>query len=223
MTPAELAARIEHTELRPDATAAQIERLCAEARHWGFGGVCVAPAWVPLAKVLLARSGIRLVTVAGFPHGDTLPEAKAREALLAVASGAHEVDMVLHAGALRSGDREAVLLDIRGVVDAVRSAGGDGVKVILECGRLSDDEKQCACRLAEEGGATFVKTATGFGPGGATLEDVRLMRGVVGDRLGVKAAGGIRTVETALAMVAAGADRLGCSASLAIVQSLAGE
>lgn len=176
MTPADLAQRIEHTELRPGATAADIARLCQEARRWRCGGVCVAPAWVPRAAALLRGAGIRLVTVAGFPHGDTLPPAKAREAALAVAAGAEEVDMVLHAGMLRSGEEAA--------------------------------------------GAGFVKTGTGFGPGGATVEDVRLLRDAVGTRLGVKAAGGIRTAAAALALLEAGADRLGCSASVAILEAL---
>ncbi len=220
MTPAALASRIEHTELRPGATAADIERLCREARQWRCGGVCVAPAWVPRAAALLRGADIRLVTVAGFPHGDTLPQAKAREAALAVAAGAAEVDMVLHAGMLRSGEEAAVAADIRGVVEAVRAAGGKGVKVILECGRLTDAEKRRACALAEAAGAGFVKTGTGFGPGGATVEDVRLLRDAVGTRLGVKAAGGIRTAAAALALLEAGADRLGCSASPAILEAL---
>ncbi|MDD3449661.1 MAG: deoxyribose-phosphate aldolase [Gammaproteobacteria bacterium] len=220
MTPADLAQRIEHTELRPGATAADIARLCQEARRWRCGGVCVAPAWVPRAAALLRGAGIRLVTVAGFPHGDTLPPAKAREAALAVAAGAEEVDMVLHAGMLRSGEEAAVAADILGVVEAVRAAGGKGVKVILECGRRTDAEKRRACALAEAAGAGFVKTATGFGPGGATVEDVRLLRDAVGTRLGVKAAGGIRTAAAALALLEAGADRLGCSASVAILEAL---
>jgi deoxyribose-phosphate aldolase len=199
---------------------ADIVRACAEAREHGMCAVCVAPVWVALAARELVGSQVRVASVIGFPHGNTLPEAKAREARLALDAGASELDMVLQVGALRSRDTALVRRDIAGVVRAARERGAQ-VKVILETALLTEAEKRLACRLAEEAGADFVKTSTGFGPGGATQADVRLLREAVGDRLGVKASGGIRTLGQALAMVRAGADRLGTSASVAILAELA--
>jgi deoxyribose-phosphate aldolase len=178
----------------------------------------VAPLWVALAARELAGAA-KVVAVIGFPHGDTLPQAKAYEALLALESGVAELDMVMQIGALKSGDPTTVLSDIAGVVDAAREHGAR-VKVILETALLTEEEKLLACRLAEEAGAHIVKTSTGFGPGGATEADVALLRRAVGDRLGVKASGGIRTLDQALAMIRAGATRLGTSASVSIVREM---
>lgn len=209
-----LARMIDHTLLKPEASQAQIERLCDEARHFGFAAVCVNPYWVPLCVERLAGTGVKVATVIGFPLGATTPEAKAAEARQAVAAGAAELDMVLNVGALKSGQLERVQADIAGVVAA---AGDALVKVILETGLLTGDEKVTACRLAVAAGAHFVKTSTGFGPGGATTADISLMRRTVGPELGVKASGGIRDYATAVAMVEAGASRIGASASVAIV------
>lgn len=219
MAPAELAKIIDHTALRPETTEAQILQLCAEAREFGFGAVCVAPAWVALAVEQLANTRVKTVSVVGFPHGDTLSTVKAIEASQAIAGGAQELDMVIRVGALKSGKDQVVLQDIRTVVGAARQRAGNLVKVILETALLSESEKVLGCRLAAQGGADFVKTSTGFAAGGATVYDVSLLRRTVGDRLGVKAAGGIRDLATALAMVKAGASRLGCSSSVAIMQA----
>jgi deoxyribose-phosphate aldolase len=220
LTSADLAARLDHSVLRPDAVPADIARACAEAREYRMFAVCVAPVFVGLAAQELAGCAVKVVSVIGFPHGNTLPRAKAAEARLALEAGAGELDMVLQVGALKSGDTDLVLQDIRGVVEAARERGAL-VKVILETALLDDAEKRLACRLAEEAGADFVKTSTGFGPGGATEADVRLLRATVGDRLGVKASGGIRNLEQALAMIRAGADRLGASASVGMLRELA--
>lgn len=214
----QLAALIDHTLLKPEATAAQIEQLCAEAVRYGFAAVCVNPAYVKLAVRLLRRSPIAVCTVAGFPLGATLPEVKAYEAARALELGAREIDMVLNIGALRSGDEATVARDIRAVVKAVR-AGGGILKVILETPLLTDDQKRAACRIAKKCGADFVKTATGFAGGGATVADVALMRETVGPKMGVKAAGGIRSLADAQALVAAGANRLGTSAGVAIMEA----
>ena len=211
---AELARILDHTVIKPDTTREQVVQLCREAKEHGFGVVCVAGAWIEVAVEQLAGSECKVASIVGFPHGNALSAAKADEAARAVDAGARELDMVLHVGALRSGAHDAVLGDIRGVVDA---APGVVVKVILETALLTDDQKVLACRIAEDAGAAFVKTSTGFCGGGATLDDVRLMRSTVGDRLGVKASGGIGNYEQAVAMVQAGATRIGCSASLAIV------
>lgn len=216
---AELAAMMDHSVLGPGAVPADISRACAEAREHGMYAVCVAPVWVQLAARGLAGSGVKVVSVIGFPHGNTLPEAKAQEARLALQAGASELDIVLQIGALKCAANELVLRDIRGVVHAARERGAR-VKVILETALLTDDEKRLACRLAEEAGADFVKTSTGFGPGGATEADVRLLRAAVGERLGVKASGGIRSLDQALAMIRAGASRLGTSASVSILREL---
>lgn len=208
-----LASVIDHTSLRPEASARDIERLCGEARRFGFFAACVNPAYVSLAARLLRGSGVRVCTVAGFPLGAGLSETKALEARRAVEQGADEVDMVMDIGALKSGDQARVSNDIRRVRAATR---GRTLKVILETALLSRREKVRACLLARRAGADFVKTSTGFGPGGATAADVALLRASVGGRLGVKAAGGIRDRKTALDMLRAGATRLGTSASLAV-------
>ena len=223
MTPAELARIIDHTALRPETTEAQIVQLCAEAREFGFGAVCIAPAWVALAVEQLADTRVKTVSVVGFPHGDTLSTLKAFEASQAIAAGAQELDMVIPVGALKSSKDQVVLQDIRAVIGAARQRAGTVVKVILETALLSDSEKVLGCRLAEQGGADFVKTSTGFASGGATVNDVALLRRTVDDRLGVKAAGGIHDLATALAMVKAGASRLGCSSSVAIMQAFTNE
>ncbi len=210
-----LAPLIDHTLLAADAARADIERLCAEAREHGFASVCVSSSWVPLTRTLLDGSGVVTCAVVGFPLGAVTPAAKAYEARLAVAQGAREIDMVIHLGALVSRDYRAVLGDIAGVVEA---AGDAIVKVIIEAAALGHDDKIIACCLAKAAGAAFVKTSTGFhSAGGATAADVALMRQIVGPELGVKASGGIRTADDAERMLAAGASRLGASASVAIV------
>jgi len=209
---------IDHTQIKPTATKNDIVKLCKEAEKHGFGCVCVNSAYVSLAKQLLRRTNVKVVSTAGFPFGSSLPEVKAFEARKAVEKGASEIDMVINIGALKSGDYETVKRDIEGVVDIKRSHGKDLViKVIIETGYLTKDEKVMACKLAKEAGADFVKTSTGF-VGGATVEDVRLMREVVGRDMGVKAAGGIRTLKEALAMIEAGANRIGTSTGAAIIE-----
>jgi len=210
----ELNRLIDHTLLKPEATLAMIDRLCAEAREYQFASVCVNPFWIKRCAEQLAGTQVKVCTVIGFPLGATSTAAKAAEARDAVANGAQELDMVLNIGALKSGDLESVKADIAAVKQA---SGGALVKVILETGLLTEEEKVAACRLGVEAGADFVKTSTGFGPGGATVEDVALMRRIVGDKLGVKASGGVRDRETALAMVKAGATRIGTSSGVAIV------
>jgi len=224
MAPRELARLIDHTALKPDTTEARIRTLCEEARRYGFAAVCVNPCYVPLAAELLQGSEVAVCTVVGFPLGANRTTIKAAEAEQAIRDGAAELDMVLNIGLLKSGRLREVLEDIRAVVEVARQAppppGRDRilVKVILETALLTDAEKETACRLALEAGADFVKTSTGFAGGGATVEDVALMRRVVGDRMGVKASGGIRTRAQAEALVAAGASRLGTSAGVALVQ-----
>lgn len=214
MTPAELAALIDHTLLKPDATPTDVARICAEAVQYRFATVCLNGWHVERAVELLRDASTRPIAVIGFPLGAGRTEAKAFEARDAVSVGAAEIDMVLNVGALKAGDFALVERDIRAVVEAARPAP---VKVILETGLLTDDEKRDACRIAQQAGAAFVKTSTGFGPGGATEADIRLMRSIVGPSLGVKASGGVRTYDDACRMIAAGASRLGCSASVAIV------
>lgn len=218
-TPAALAPFIDHTLLRPDATAGEVERLCNEARRHRFAAVCVNGAMVPLAARLLAGSGIPPIAVVGFPLGAATAEAKAFEAADAIRNGARGIDMVLAIGALKAGDDAAVRRDIHAVVAAARPWP---VKVILETALLDDGEKVRACELARAAGAAFVKTSTGFGGGGATEADVALLRRAVGDALSVKASGGIRTADDALRMLRAGADRIGASASVAIVEGAFG-
>lgn len=213
--PAQLAPYIDHTLLKADATPEAIIQLCEEARRYGFYSVCVNSGWVPLCIRTLEGSGVRVSAVVGFPLGANASGVKAFEAERAAEAGATEIDMVMQIGALLGGDEAYVREDIRSVVQAV--GGRAIVKVILETGLLSDEQKRAACRLAEEAGAHFVKTSTGFGPGGATAADVVLMRESVSPGLSVKASGGIRDRETALAMIAAGANRLGTSAGVAIV------
>ncbi len=217
MSPAELARFFDHTLLRPEATRAQVEALCQEAIRYGFFSVCVNPSYLALASSILKGTGVKVCSVVGFPLGATLPEVKAFEAEKAIALGADEIDMVMNVGAMKSGDYDLVREDIARVV-AVAHGAGALVKVILETALLSRDEKVMACRLAMEAGADFVKTSTGFGPGGATVEDVRLMRETVGDKMGVKAAGGISSLEQALAMIEAGGSRIGASRSVRIIQ-----
>lgn len=214
---------IDHTVLKPDATGDQIMQLCQEAREFGFGAVCIAPVWVSLAAKALAGSVTKVATVIGFPHGNTLSVVKAFEATQAIEAGADELDMVIHVGALKSGEHEAVLQDIRLVVEAARRSEGILVKVILETALLTEAEKVVACQLSEKAEADFVKTSTGFAAAGATIADVALLRHVVGNRLGVKAAGGIRDLPTAQAMIEAGATRLGCSSSVAIMKQFSEE
>ena len=214
--PADLAPFIDHTLLRADAPAEAIDRLCSEARQHRFASVCVNPSWVARVSADLAGSGVEVCSVVGFPLGAHTPAVKAVEAGQAIRDGAGEIDMVIDIGALRSGDLVLVERDIAGVV-AVCRTGGAVCKVIIEAAMLSDEEKVAACLLAKRAGADFVKTSTGFGPGGATVRDVALMRRAVGPEIGVKAAGGIRTRADAEALIAAGATRLGTSAGVAIV------
>jgi deoxyribose-phosphate aldolase len=214
--PPDLAATIDHTLLKPDADEAHIRTLCQEALRYHFASVCVHPHWVPLCASLLAGSGVETCTVIGFPHGANQPETKAFETRLAVSQGATEVDMVLNVGALKSRHLELVFEDMRKVVEAAGSHAC--VKVILETTLLDDEEKVIACTLAKEAGAHYVKTSTGFAGGGATVADVELMRRVVGSDLGVKASGGVRDRQGAEAMIAAGANRIGASAGIKIVQ-----
>jgi deoxyribose-phosphate aldolase len=209
-----LAPLIDHTLLKADATAAQVETLCGEAKRYGFASVCVNPVWVPLAARLLAGTPVRTCTVVGFPLGATSTVAKACEAETALREGAQEVDMVLAIGPAKSGDWQKVAEDLKTLRAAVPAPAV--LKVILETCLLTDSEKARACALAREAGLDFVKTSTGFSTGGATEADVALMRQTVGSGMGVKASGGIRTYETALAMVFAGATRLGLSASVAV-------
>lgn len=205
---------VDHTLLKPHATQEEVAKLCEEAKRFCFASVCINPAYVPLASKLLKGSGVKVCTVVGFPLGSTTPTVKAIEARDAMANGAEEIDMVINVGALKSGNDALVLEDIRSVREATR---GRILKVILETAYLTRDEKIRACALAKQAGADFVKTSTGFGPGGATVEDIRLMREAVGPSMGVKASGGIRDEATAQAMIEAGATRLGTSASVAIV------
>ncbi|MEZ5399262.1 MAG: deoxyribose-phosphate aldolase [Bryobacteraceae bacterium] len=211
-----LAAMIDHTLLRADATQGEIDTLCAEAARFRFASVCVNGYWVPRASAALRGTGVKVCTVIGFPLGATTTEAKAAETESAIRAGAEEVDMVINVGALKSGDVEGVRQDIAAVVRAAHGAGVM-VKVILETALLEDGEKRAACGAAKAAGADFVKTSTGFSKHGATVHDVALMREAVGPAMGVKASGGIRTREDAVAMAAAGATRIGASASVKIV------
>lgn len=208
---------IDHTLLKPEATPQQIETLCGEARRYEFASVCVNPVYVPLAHKLLAGSRVVVCSVIGFPLGATLSEAKAEEARLAILAGAQEVDMVIQVGLLKGGEYAAVAEDIRRVA-AVAHQNNALLKVILEMALLTRYEKIVGCLICKEEGADFVKTSTGFGPGGATVEDVELMRRVVGPQMGVKAAGGVRTLADAQAMLRAGATRLGSSSGVKIME-----
>ncbi|HSW50995.1 MAG TPA: deoxyribose-phosphate aldolase [Bryobacteraceae bacterium] len=213
-----VAGLIDHTLLKPEATRSDILRICREARQFGFASVCINPCWVPTAVSELAGSPVKVCTVAGFPLGASTAAAKRTEAEEALAGGAREVDMVINVGALRGGEYEVVDREIRAVAEACHRAGAI-VKTILETAFLDDRQKAVACVIAKMAGADFVKTSTGFGPAGATAEDVALMRLVVGAKMGVKAAGGIRTLEDLRRMVAAGATRIGASASVKIAEA----
>jgi deoxyribose-phosphate aldolase len=213
----DLAALIDHTLLKAEATRTQILQLCVEARQYHFASVCVQPTWVRLCASELAGSGVEVCTVAGFPLGATLPAVKAFEADQCMLAGASEIDMVINVGALKSGDLDLFARDIAGVCVATHARSGI-VKVIIETGLLTAEEKVRACAVAQFVGADYVKTSTGFGSGGATVEDVRLMRRTVGPDMGVKAAGGVRSLADARAMIGAGATRLGASAGVKIVQ-----
>jgi deoxyribose-phosphate aldolase len=215
---AALARLLDHSVLKPEATEADVRAGLDVVRAWRIGFYCVQPCWVDFAARELADSTARVVSVIGFPHGCDRTQVKAQAAALAVADGAAEIDMVINLGALKSGHDGMVAADIAAVV---RAAGHAAVKVILETSALGDDEKRRACRLAVDVGAAFVKTSTGFHPtGGATVDDVRLMREIVGHDRGVKASGGIRTLADAQTMLAAGASRIGTSASVAILAAL---
>lgn len=208
-----LAKLIDHTLLKPEATPEAIAKLCSEAKAFGFASVCVNPCHVGRAAVLLKGSGVKVCTVIGFPLGASTHITKAFEVRDAIANGADELDMVINVGALKAQEYQVVQRDIEAVVAA---AQGRTVKVILETGLLTTAEKIKACEIAKAAGASFVKTSTGFGPGGATVEDIQLMRATVGPKLGVKASGGVRDRETALRMVAAGATRIGTSSGVTI-------
>lgn len=213
----DIAKYIDHTNLKPYATKEDIIKLCEEAKKYGFYAVCVNPYRVKLAKEQLEGTDIKVASVIGFPLGATPTEVKVFEAKKALEDGADELDMVINIGALKDKDYEYVKNDIAEVVKVAHEKGAV-VKVIIETCYLTDEEKEIACKLAMEAGADFVKTSTGFGTGGATVEDVRLMRRIVGDKLGVKAAGGIRTYEQAMAMIEAGANRIGTSSGVKIVE-----
>ena len=210
---------IDHTNLRPEATREQIIQLCQQALKFGFAAVVVNPCYVPLAVSQVGSSAVKVATVVGFPLGATLTDVKRFEAAEATRLGAREIDMVLNVGALKSGDHAQVLADIRSVAKATHGAGAI-LKVILETVLLTDDEKRTACQICVEAGADFVKTSTGFLGGGATVADIALMRSVVGKDVGVKASGGIRTTAGALAMIEAGANRIGTSSGVAIIEGL---
>jgi len=220
--PQGVASMIDHTLLKPDATRREIEDLCREAAQFRFATVCVNPAWVATAARLLANSGVGVCSVVGFPLGATTADVKAYETRRAIFDGAREIDMVINVGALKSGDLHVVERDIEAVASTCRDCSVLS-KVIIEAALLTDEEKITACTLAKAAGADYVKTSTGFGPGGATAADVALMRRVVGAEMGVKAAGGVRDLDGLKAMVAAGATRVGASAGVKIVQQARGE
>lgn len=220
--PEGVASMIDHTLLKADATRQEIEQLCREASQFKFATVCVNPVWVATAARLLDGSGVSVCSVVGFPLGATTGDVKAYETRRAIYDGAREIDMVINVGALKSGDLRVVERDIEAVASTCRECGALS-KVIIEAALLTDDEKITACTLAKAAGADYVKTSTGFGPGGATAADVALMRRVVGAEMGVKAAGGVRDLDGLKAMVAAGATRVGASAGVKIVQQARGE
>lgn len=219
--PLDLARYIDHTLLKPEATANEIDVLCDEAMEYGFASVCINPTWVKRAADRLRGSDVKTCTVIGFPLGATTPEIKAMEARRALRDGAREVDMVINIGALKSGDHELVRTDIEKVVDSAHE-GGAIVKVILETAKLTDEEKVIGSALAKQAKADYVKTSTGFGGGGATAYDVALMRETVGPEMGVKASGGVHTAEEAEDMIAAGASRIGASAGVQIMAGAEG-
>jgi len=217
-----IAELIDHTLLKADATRTEVATLCREAAEYRFASVCVNPTWVAFCANALRDSRVRVCSVVGFPLGATTPDSKQYETRRAIFDGAHEIDMVINVGALKSGDLRHVECDLEAVASPCRDAGVLS-KVIIEAALLTDEEKITACTLAKAAGADYVKTSTGFGPGGATAADVALMRRVVGESMGVKAAGGVRDLEGAKAMVAAGATRIGASAGVRIVKESRGE
>ncbi len=214
---ADIARLIDHTLLKPEASRKDVQKLCEEAVRFGFASVCINPWYVPLAAEMVRGSEVKVCTVVGFPLGATLPQVKVFEAEEALKLGAEEIDMVINVGALKSGQDDVVESDIRGVVEASHR-GGAICKVIIEAALLTPDEKVRASMATKNARADFVKTSTGFGPGGATAEDVALMRAVVGGELGVKAAGGVRSLEDLKKMISAGATRIGASASVKIME-----
>lgn len=214
----EIAKMIDHTLLKPEATKEQIEQLCAEAKEYQFASVCVNPTWVAYASELLKGTGVDVCTVIGFPLGANTPETKAFETTNAIENGATEVDMVINIGALKNGNDSLVEKDIQAVVYAAK--GKALTKVIIETSLLTEEEKVRACKLAVSAGTDFVKTSTGFGSGGATVDDITLMRKTVGPTIGVKASGGVRSAEDAKNMIDAGATRIGASSGIAIVKGL---
>jgi len=216
-----LAKMIDHTLLKPDTTEEMIDKLCQEAEDNHFASVCINPTWVQHAYQQLKGTDVKVCTVIGFPLGATTKEVKAFETKNSIENGASEVDMVINIGALKSKKYDVVEEDIRAVVEAAK--GKALVKVILETGLLTDGEKVKACQLSKQAGADFVKTSTGFGNGGATYEDIKLMRETVGPEMGVKASGGVRDLETAMKMIEAGANRIGASAGIAIINGLKSE
>ena len=220
--PVDLARYIDHTLLKPDTTAAEIDELCDEALEYGFASVCINPTWVKRSAERLRGSDVKVCTVIGFPLGANTPEIKAMEARRALRDWAREVDMVINIGALKSGQHDLVRSDIEKVVDAAHESGAI-CKVILETALLTDEEKVIASALSKQARADFVKTSTGFGGGGATVYDVALMRETVGPDMGVKASGGVRTLEDAEDMIAAGATRIGASAGVQIVSGTEGD
>ena len=213
----QIAKLIDHTLLTPDATKDDIQRLCEEAKKYGFWSVCVNPNYVSLATNILGETHVRVCSVVGFPLGANKPEVKAFEAERAINDGAHEIDMVLNVGALKSRDYELVKEDIREVVERAKTRKDTIVKVIIETGLLKEDEKVLACKLVKESGADFVKTSTGFNAPGANVHDVSLLRSAVGSNFGVKASGGIRTYCDATKLIEAGANRIGTSSGVAIM------
>ena len=215
----ELAKFIDHTNLKPNATRDDIKKLCDEALKYGFYAVCVNPYRVKDARDFLKGSDVKIAAVVGFPLGATYPEVKVQETIMAIKDGAEEIDMVMNIGAMKDGDYDAVYNDIRAVVEAAHSMGAK-VKVILETCYLTQEEIAKACEIAVRADADFVKTSTGFGAWGAREEDVKLMRKTVGPEIGVKAAGGIRTAAEAIKMLEAGANRIGASRSVEIIESL---
>jgi deoxyribose-phosphate aldolase len=221
----DIARYIDHTLLKPDATQEQIIQLCQEAKEYQFASVCINPYWVSFCKDQLKNTDVKVCTVIGFPLGANTTVVKVAEALQAIEDGADEVDMVMNISALKSGKTVDVETDIRAVTEAVKKATQNNriqVKVILETCLLRDKEKILACELSEKAGADFVKTSTGFSSGGATVEDVKLMKKTVGSRMEVKASGGIRDIQTALAMIQAGATRIGTSSGVKIVTGQTG-
>ncbi len=214
----DLASKIDHTKLGPNITMQEIGVLCEEASMYGFASVCVPPCYVEEAKLMLAQVPSKVCTVVGFPHGNSQSDTKIKEASTAIEDGASEIDMVMSIGLFKSGQLKTVEEDILGVVRICKDSAL--VKVILECSLLTDKEKRVACTLAQQAGADYVKTSTGFTNGGAQVHDIALMYKTVGDHLGIKASGGIRTASQALAMIQAGATRIGASASISIIKGL---